>query len=93
MAKIIKKLIALVLLVIFVLVFLLEAGYSSSIQTEQKASCPDGYVAEYTPGGVMCVEKASFCGCQERYIIVGAESEDVVCMDLAPVNVTLGGRI
>jgi hypothetical protein len=88
----IKKIIALALLAVFVLVFMLEAGYGSNIQAEQSmASCPGNYIALSTPEGNVCVEKSALCGCGETYIIVDASSEEVVCKDLAPVSLTLGG--
>lgn len=95
-AKIKKKLIALALLAIFVLVFMLEIGYGSNQQPEETIEqgriCPEGYVALATPEGEVCAEKASFCGCEARYIIVDGSSDDVVCRDLEPVGIMLGGR-
>lgn len=101
-AKIKKKLIALALLAVFVLVFILEASYGSSAAAEQTdakevaedmpdAICPDGYVALSTKNGIVCAEKASFCGCSEKYIIVDGSREDVVCRDLEPASIKLGG--
>ena len=95
MVNMIKKLIALALLAVFVLVFMLEAGYGSNIQAEPQptASCPGEYVALSTPNGSVCVDKSAFCGCSEKYIIVDGRNEDVMCKDLAPVSLTLGGQI
>ncbi len=91
-----KKLVALAMFAVFVLVFMLEAGYGSGTGAEadeKKASCPEGYVALSSSGGIICAEKTSFCGCEERYLIIEADGNDVVCKDLSPVNVTLGVNI